>query len=304
MLMPLILAIHASAGDPDLVRRLQQRDPHALGELYDRYGRPAFSLILRIVRDAGIAGGLVQETFLCAWNRGGAFDAGKDEIGPWLLAIARDRAIDYLRSSGRAADSIELEQTDHLLAAAPDDAAPSPRLRRRIMASIGAEERRFGWAPFLAATTLLFLFAAFYFSSRERQFANETLLLRDQLRRQFIDLTRHNEAFAILGAPGTIEAAFGPEPKGKVFVNPQRGILLIASNLPPAPSGKIYAAWVIPKSGKPIPAGLFQSESTGAATHVHPGPVAADASAIAVSLEPAQGSDQPTSAPLVAANLR
>jgi|SRR5579883_177714 len=195
-------------------------------------------------------------------------------------------------------------QLTGMLAATPDAAAPSPRLRRRIMASVGAEERRFGWAPFLAATTLLTLFAAFYFSNRERQFANETVFLRDQLRRQTIEVTRLNEAFAILGGPGTIEATFGQGPKGKVYVNPQRGVLLIASDLPQAPAGKIYEMWVIPKNGKPIPAGLFQSDSNGAATHVQPGPVAPDANIVAVTLEPAQGSDQPTTTPLLAATLQ
>jgi RNA polymerase sigma-70 factor (ECF subfamily) len=114
MLLPLILAIHAAGGDPDLVRRLQQRDPRALGELYDRYGRLAFSLILRVVRDAGIAEDLVQETFLRVWNRVGGFDAERGAIGPWLLAVARNRAIDYLRSaSGRERNALELEETDH-----------------------------------------------------------------------------------------------------------------------------------------------------------------------------------------------
>jgi RNA polymerase sigma-70 factor (ECF subfamily) len=114
MLLPLILAIQISGSDPDLVRRLQQRDPRALGELYDRYGRLAFSLILRIVRDGGIAEDLVQETFLRVWNRVGGFDAEKGAIGPWLLAVARNRAIDYLRSaSGRERNSLELEETDH-----------------------------------------------------------------------------------------------------------------------------------------------------------------------------------------------
>jgi RNA polymerase sigma-70 factor (ECF subfamily) len=114
MLLPLILAIHASEGDADLVRRLQHRDPRALGELYDRYGRIAFSLILRIVRDAGTAEDLVQETFLRVWNRVGGFDAEKGAIGPWLLAVARNRAIDYLRSaSGRERNALELEETDH-----------------------------------------------------------------------------------------------------------------------------------------------------------------------------------------------
>src|SRR5256714_7207674 len=114
MLLPLILAIHAPAADGDLIARLQRRDPQALAELYDRYGRIAYSLILRIVRDAGIAEDLVQETFLRVWNRVHGFDAQKGSIGPWLLAVARNRAIDYLRSaSGRERNSVEFEETDH-----------------------------------------------------------------------------------------------------------------------------------------------------------------------------------------------
>ena len=114
MLLPLILAIQSAAGDRDLVRRLQQRDPRALGELYDRYGRLAFSLILRIVRDGGIAEDLVQETFLRVWNRAQGCDAQRGSIGPWLLAVARNRAIDYLRSAGgRERNALEFEETDH-----------------------------------------------------------------------------------------------------------------------------------------------------------------------------------------------
>jgi RNA polymerase sigma-70 factor, ECF subfamily len=114
MFLPLILAIHAPGDDRDLIARLQRRDPHALAELYDRYGRLAYSLILRVVRDAGIAEDLVQETFLRVWNRVHGFDAEKGAIGPWLLAVARNRAIDYLRSAGgRERNAFEFEETDH-----------------------------------------------------------------------------------------------------------------------------------------------------------------------------------------------
>jgi RNA polymerase sigma-70 factor, ECF subfamily len=113
-LLPLILAIQAPAGDIELVVRLQKRDPQALAELYDRYGRVAYSLILRVVRDAAIAEDLVQETFLRVWNRVQGFDAEKGAIGPWLLAVARNRAIDYLRSAGgRERNALEFEETDH-----------------------------------------------------------------------------------------------------------------------------------------------------------------------------------------------
>src|SRR5437764_7334659 len=114
MLLPLLMAIRTPAGDPDLVARLQRRDPQALAELYDRYGRLVYALILRVVRASGVAEDLVQETFLRVWNRVHGFDAEKGAIGPWLLAVARNRAIDYLRSAGgRERNALEFEENDH-----------------------------------------------------------------------------------------------------------------------------------------------------------------------------------------------
>ena len=95
----ILLALEMSGQhDEELAKRLQQRDPQAMADLYDRFGRLAYSVILAIVRDAGVAEDLVQETFLRVWNRMNAFEAGKGALGPWLLAIARNRAIDYIRS--------------------------------------------------------------------------------------------------------------------------------------------------------------------------------------------------------------
>ena len=112
--LPLLLAIGLSEGDIALAERLQRRDPQALAELYDRYGRLVYILIFRIVRDTGLAEDLVQETFLRVWNRVQGFDAHKGALGPWLLAVARNRAIDYLRStSGRMRQALELEETEH-----------------------------------------------------------------------------------------------------------------------------------------------------------------------------------------------
>jgi len=190
-------------------------------------------------------------------------------------------------------------------------AAPSPKLRRRILASVGFEQKRFGMAPFLAAALALSLFAAFYFSGRERDFAQLADRLDRQLRAQTIELTRMNEAFAIVNSPDTTVTSFGAgktlPPKGKVFVNPSQGVLLIASNLPPAQAGKAYEMWVIPNGGKgkPIPAGVFQSGSDGSAMHIQRGPVdTSTPPVIAVTLEPEAGSPQPTSQPLFVAGLQ
>lgn len=98
-MMGILLALEMSGQhDEELARRLQQRDPGAMTDLYDRFGRLAYSVIVAIVRDAGVAEDLVQETFLRVWNRMQAFEPGKGALGPWLLAIARNRAIDYIRS--------------------------------------------------------------------------------------------------------------------------------------------------------------------------------------------------------------
>src|SRR5262245_8884999 len=114
MLLPFILAVQLAGGDGDLAKRLKRRDPQALADLYDRYGRLTYALIFRIVKDAGIAEDLVQETFLRVWNRVHGFDAQKGAIGSWLLAVARNRAIDYLRSAGgRERNALEFAETDH-----------------------------------------------------------------------------------------------------------------------------------------------------------------------------------------------
>jgi RNA polymerase sigma-70 factor (ECF subfamily) len=114
MLRPILMAVQTRDDDTNLVARMQRRDPQALAELYDRYGRVVYSLILRVVRDTGIAEDLVQEAFLRVWNRVNGFDAQKGSIGPWLMAVARNRAIDYLRSAGgRERNALEYEETDH-----------------------------------------------------------------------------------------------------------------------------------------------------------------------------------------------
>jgi len=106
MIFPsLILALELTGlRDEELARRLQRRDPDAMKDLYDRFGRIAYSVVLAIVRDASTAEDLVQETFMRVWNRIQAFQPGRGALGPWLLAIARNRAIDHVRSSAARID--------------------------------------------------------------------------------------------------------------------------------------------------------------------------------------------------------
>ena len=120
--------------DSDLARRLKARDPHAMADLYDRYGRVAYSLVYRVVRNAAVAEDLVQETFLRIWNRVHSFDQNRGSLGPWILTVARNQAIDYLRSvDGRmSTNALEIDRLENpvLFSDFKDSALSIDRARR------------------------------------------------------------------------------------------------------------------------------------------------------------------------------
>jgi RNA polymerase sigma-70 factor, ECF subfamily len=70
-----------------------------MGAFYDRYGQPAYTLILRIVNDPSIAEDVLAETFIKAWNRLGRLKEDRaTELNLWILCLARNNAFEYLRS--------------------------------------------------------------------------------------------------------------------------------------------------------------------------------------------------------------
>ena len=159
------------------------------------------------------------------------------------------------------------------LGATADSVSPSPKLRNRILASIGAPQRSFSWAPWLGlAVAAAALIAAFYFNSRERTAEQQMAALRDSVRSQTVQLTKMEEAMAILESAGSKEVSFGAGPKGRVFVHPTMGVLLMATNLPPAPAGKAYEMWIIPKGGAPRPPACSNPNPTAAPCTCVPAP--------------------------------
>ena|SRR5579871_4763642 len=201
-----------------------------------------------------------------------------------------------------------------LLGTTAPEAVPSPKLRRRILASAGVEPRaRFGWSTVWAVAAAFSLLLAVAFIRKDRSDARSMVEFMRAFREAagenqslHTQIARLTQAFTIMNGPETKEAVFGgarPQPaRGKIFLNPTQGVLLIASNLPPAPSGKVYEMWVIPKAGKPVPAGLFQSQRDGSAMHIRPGTVdVGTTGAIAVTVEDQAGADQPTVAPFIVA---
>jgi len=91
------------AADPDLVGRMRLGDESALESLYARYGGLVYTLALRIVGDPELAREVVQDTFLRSWDGRETYDARRGRVPWWLMGIARNRAIDLLRSRSHQA---------------------------------------------------------------------------------------------------------------------------------------------------------------------------------------------------------
>jgi RNA polymerase sigma-70 factor (ECF subfamily) len=112
----LVLAGVLGGDDAPRIAGLRRRDTQAMAGLYDRYGRIVYSVILRIVRNAAVAEELTQEAFLRVWNRAADFEPERGGLAPWLLTIARNRALDDLRStaSQQQAQSFELAASERV----------------------------------------------------------------------------------------------------------------------------------------------------------------------------------------------
>ena len=104
--------------DPDLIVQLAAGSQEALAALYDRYGRLAYSVALRILGDPGRAEDAVQDAFLKIWTSASTFDERRGSLRSWLLTSVRNRSIDYLRGRG-AHERQELELQPAVAEAGP-----------------------------------------------------------------------------------------------------------------------------------------------------------------------------------------
>jgi RNA polymerase sigma factor (sigma-70 family) len=140
--------------DEALLAGLAAGEADAAAAFTRRFQARVYGLVITIVRDEGTAEEVAQETFVRAWKHARTYDPRRGRVATWLLAIARNLAIDV----GRLTRAVPLDpdvvadtlQRGGVVGNAPDqDAPPDERERvRGAIAELPPEQRR---ALFMAA---------------------------------------------------------------------------------------------------------------------------------------------------------
>jgi RNA polymerase sigma-70 factor (ECF subfamily) len=115
--------------------RVAGGDADALGELYDRYGRVVFGVIYRMLGSPESAEEVAQNAFHSVWRQAAAYRSERGSVRTWLLAIARNAAIDWRRSrANRGERETTIDESLALVEELP--------LEDRVIASLRAERVR------------------------------------------------------------------------------------------------------------------------------------------------------------------
>jgi RNA polymerase sigma-70 factor (ECF subfamily) len=128
-------------GEPDdrtLVGRIASGDEIAFELAYDRHGGLLFGSLVRFLGDREAAAEVVQDAFMALWRRADGYNPEAGSLPGWLLAIARHRAIDRIRSEARRPALAPVELVDDRR---DDDAGGDPT---------GVADRR--WADSIVRT--------------------------------------------------------------------------------------------------------------------------------------------------------
>jgi anti-sigma-K factor RskA len=213
---------------------------------------------------------------------------------------------EYLRTHPELRAEVEdLKSIANLLALAPEEYEPSPKLRRDLMSRISSSPeaipagpsprqsglwRLFGPSGIAAAAALAVVAIGMFAWNASLQ--EENLALQGELQEQQLRTT----TTYVLRGTGTAQQVRGEV----VFVGGERAVLVV-DDLPTPPEGRTYQTWIL-HDDVAEPAGLFEPNDSGRAAAPIEGSLE-DADAVAVTVEPSGGSSSPTDDPLLTANI-
>jgi len=125
----------AHLSDEAVLALIARSDEQALAELYRRFGRLAYGLAFRILRDDALAQDAVQEAFLGVWRAAGRFTAERSKPSTWLLTLVHRRAVDLVRREERRRTEPLPPEAEPAGAEAADEAELAAR-RQTIRAAL------------------------------------------------------------------------------------------------------------------------------------------------------------------------
>jgi len=125
----------AHLSDEAVVALAARSDESALAELYDRFGRVAYGLALRMLRDRALAEDAVQEGFLAVWRNAHRFVPERAKASTWILTLVHRRTVDIVRrEERRRADALEL--APERMSAGADESAWLHLERERVQSAL------------------------------------------------------------------------------------------------------------------------------------------------------------------------
>jgi anti-sigma-K factor RskA len=225
-----------------------------------------------------------------AYALGALSEEERQEVEDYLITHPELRAeVDDLRSIA------------NLIALAPQEYEPSPKLRRDLMNRISSSPdatpaadpsprqsglwRLFGPGGLAAAAVLALVTIGMFAWNASLQEENQTL--EGELQGQ--------QTYALEGTGAAQEV------QGEIVRLGDERAVLVAEDLPSPPEGETYETWIL-REDVPEPAGLFEPDDAGVAAAPIEGSIEG-ADAVAVTVEPSGGSSSPTSDPLLTTNL-
>jgi RNA polymerase sigma-70 factor, ECF subfamily len=131
-----VMRSFAHLSDEAVVALVARSDQSALAELYDRFGRVAYGVALRILRDEKLAEDAVQEGFLAAWRNADRFMPERAKASTWLLTIVHRRAVDLVRRENRRRSELLEEATESGRSGSAEEDAWLRFERERVQAAL------------------------------------------------------------------------------------------------------------------------------------------------------------------------
>jgi RNA polymerase sigma factor (sigma-70 family) len=138
----------SSLSDEALLAGLASGEPDAAAAFVRRFQARVYGLVVTIVQDPSAAEDVAQETFVRAWRHAGTYDPRRGRVPTWLLAIARNAAIDAMRVRSVLPLDPEVVAARLQRDADEDDSREERSRVRSALADLPASQRR---ALFLAA---------------------------------------------------------------------------------------------------------------------------------------------------------